>query len=145
MTAMAATPKRATPSKRKPASTGKPVPKRPSRPSASSSRPFLRFYYAEGLHKKTLAVLDRLEKAPDATTHRDALAGVIVELTNSGLDYYFMKSLKDAKAGFVLEKTASLGMAATQQVLASVIRQIVGRMEGPQLLSVCGSIRQLMR
>ena len=133
MTTKAASPKR------------KPSPKRAAKPAASSSLPFLRFYYPEGLHKKTLSVLGRLEKADDATTHRDALADVVVELTNSGLDYYFMKSLKHAKAGFVLEKTASLGMAAAQQVMASVIRQIIGRMEGPQLLSVCGSIRQLMR
>jgi len=145
MTAMAAASKRATPSKRKPPSTGKRTPKRPSRPSASSSQPFLRFYYSEGLHKRTLSVLERLEGARDATAHRDALADVVVELANSGLDYYFMKPLKHAKAGFILEKSASLGMAATQQVLASVIRQIIGRMESPQLLSVCGSIRQLMR
>jgi hypothetical protein len=29
-------------------------------------------------------------------------------------------------------------------VMGSVIRNIIGRMDGPQLLSVCGSIRQLM-
>lgn len=145
MTAMATPPKRKAASKSKPSLKGKPPPKRTSKPPASPSRPFLRFYYSEGLHKKTLAVLGRLEKADDATVHRDALAEVVVELTNSGLDFYFMKPLKEAKAGFVLEKTASLGMAAAQQVMASVIRQIIGRMEGPQLLSVCGSIRQLMR
>ncbi len=131
--------------KRKPSPKGKPRPKRAAKPPASSSRPFLRFYYAEGLHKKTLSVLGRLEKADDATAHRDALADVVVELTNSGLDFYFMKPLEHAKAGFILVKAASVGMAAAQQVMASVIRQIIGRMEGPQLLSVCGSIRQLMR
>jgi hypothetical protein len=56
-----------------------------------------------------------------------------------------MKPLKAAKAGFVLEQTASLGMKGVQQVMASVIRQIIGRMDSPQLLSVCSSIRQLMR
>jgi hypothetical protein len=135
----------ATPLKRKSPATGKPPAGRPSRTSAALSRPFLRFYYAEGLHKKTLSVLDRLETAQDATAHRDALADVVVELTNSGLDFYFMKPLKDAKAGFVLEQMASLGMKGVQQVLASVIRQIIGRMDSPQLLSVCSSIRQMMR
>lgn len=131
--------------KRKSSPKGKPHAKRAAKPRASSPRPFLRFYYSEGLHKKTLSVLGRLEKADDATAHRDALADVVVELTNSGLDFYFMKPLEHAKAGFILVKTASVGMAAAQQVMASVIRQIIGRMEGPQLLSVCGSIRQLMR
>jgi len=85
-----------------------------------------------------------MEKARDATEHRDALADVVIELTNSGMDFYFMKPLKLAKAGFIVEQSASLGMSGVQQVMASVIRQIIGRMESPQLLSVCGSIRKLM-
>jgi hypothetical protein len=37
--------------------------------------------------------------------HRDALASLVVELTHSGLDYYFMKQLKLAKPGFVVEQS----------------------------------------
>jgi hypothetical protein len=131
--------KRTTPAK------GKNSPRPASRPSAPSSGPFLRFYHSEGLRKKTLSLLGAIEQAPDATTHRDALAEVVVELTNSGMDFYFMKPLKLAKAGFMVEQSARLGMTGVQQVMASVIRQIIGRMESPQLLSVCGSIRKLMR
>jgi hypothetical protein len=56
-----------------------------------------------------------------------------------------MQPLKLAKPGFIVEQSAHLGMARVRQVMASVIRQVVGRMEGPpQLLSICGSIRQFM-
>jgi len=55
-----------------------------------------------------------------------------------------MKQLKLAKPGFLVEQSANLGMAGTQQVMGSVIRQVIGRMGSPQLLSVCRSIRQLM-
>jgi hypothetical protein len=137
VTNMATASKRKSPAKRK-------SPPGPSRPSAPSSRPFLRFYHSEGLRRKTLSLLDRLERARDPTVHRDALAEVVVELAASGMDYYFMRPLKLAGPGFLLEQSANLGMAGVQQVMASVIRQIVGRMEGPQLLSVCGSIRLLM-
>jgi len=123
----------------------KPVPKRRPKPSATSSKPFLRFHHSEALRRKTLSVLDALERAEDATEHRDDLAEVVVELSNTGMDYYFMMPLKVAKAGFVLQQSANLGMAGAQQVLATVIRQIIGRMEAPQLLSVCSSIRQFMR
>lgn len=85
-----------------------------------------------------------MEKARDATAHRDALADVVVELTNSGLDFYFMRPLRLAKAGFIVEQSAALGMAGVRQVMAPVIRQVIGRMGSPQLLSVCSSIRQLM-
>jgi len=113
-------------------------------PSAPLSKPFLRFYHSEAIRKKTLSLLGTVEHAPDATTHRDALANIVVELTNSGLDRYFMERLKLAKPGFLVEQSANLGMLGVQQVMASVIRQIIGRMDSPQLLSVCRSIRQFM-
>jgi hypothetical protein len=134
----------ATSSKRSSASRGKRTARLSSEPSRPTSRPFLRFYYSDSLRRKTLSVLSTLEQAPDATAHRDALADVVVELMKSGLDAYFMKPLKVAKAGFIVEQSANLGLAGAQQVMGSVIRNIIGRMGGPQLLSVCGSIRQFM-
>jgi hypothetical protein len=68
-----------------------------------------------------------------------------VELTDSGMDYFFLRPLKLAKAGFITEQSASLGMAGSLRVMSSVLRNIIGRMDEPQLLSVCSSIRQLMR
>ena len=135
---MAIPPKRTTPAKGTKPST------RPSELPALPSRPFLRYYHSEALRKKTLSLLGTLEDASDATAHRDALAALVVELTNGGMDYYFMKPLKLAGPGFVVEQSASLGMAGVQQVMGSVIRQIIGRMDSPQLVSVCGSIRQFM-
>ena len=135
---MAIHPKRTSPSKAKRPS------KLPSEPSAPPSKPFLRYYHSEALRKTTLSLLATLEQAPDATKHRDALASLVMELTSGGMDYYFMKPLKLARPGFIVEQSANLGMAGVQQVMGSVIRQIIGRMDAPQLVSVCGSIRQLM-
>ena len=67
------------------------------------------------------------------------------ELANAGLDAYFMQPLKLAKPGFVVEQSASLGMVGVQQVLGTVIRRVIGRMDSAQLHSVCGSIGQFMR
>jgi len=111
---------------------------------AAPSRPFIRFYHPEALRKKTLAVLDALEQAGDPAGHRGALADIAAELTNSGLDYCFLRPLKQAGVGFIVQQSANLGIVGVQQVMGSVIRNIVGRMDGPQLLSVCASIRELM-
>jgi hypothetical protein len=35
-------------------------------------------------------------------------------------------------------------LGGVQQVMGSVVHRIIGRMDGPQLISVCQSIRQLM-
>ena len=111
---------------------------------ASSTQPFLRFYHSESLRVKTLAVLDTLENAKDSTRCRHALADIVVELTDSGMDYYFLRPLKLAKAGFFVEQSAKLGMTATTAVLGSVIRNIIGNMDNTQLLTICRYIRQLM-
>jgi hypothetical protein len=134
-----------TPSRRAPASKTGRTAKPPSTQPAGDGKPFLRFHHSEALRKKTLAVIVDVEQAEDPASHRDALADLVVELTDSGLDYFFIKQLKLARPGFLVEQSASLGMVGTQRVMGTVIRQVIGRMEGPQLLSVCGSIRQLMR
>jgi hypothetical protein len=61
------------------------------------------------------------------------------------MDYYFIKPLERANVGFLIQTSASIGMAGVLQLMGTVIRNIIGRMEGQQLLSICGSIRQLMR
>jgi hypothetical protein len=35
-----------------------------------------------------------------------------------------------------VEQSASVGMTGVQQLMGSVIRNIIGRLDGPQLLSV---------
>lgn len=108
------------------------------------AKPFLRFYHSESLRAKTLGVLHDLESAEDGTVHRKALAEIVVELTDSGMDCYFLKPLKLANVGFISQQSANLGMAATTRVLGSAIRSIIGGMDKRQLLVVCGYIRQLM-
>lgn len=131
-------------SKRKPASNARQTAELPSAASGPRPKPFLRFYHSDALRKKTLALLSTVERAEDAEMHRDAVSSLVLELTQSGMDCYFMKPLGLAKPGFIVERSASLGLAGVQQLMGSVIRQIIGRMDGRQLVSVCGSIRQLM-
>jgi hypothetical protein len=134
----------AIPSKRRAPAQGKRSARPASEKPEASAKPFLRFHHSEGLRKKTLLVMTMLEQARDATTHREALAEVVLELTASGLDSYFMKPLRLSNAGFIVQQSASVGLAGVQQVLGTVIRNIIGRMDRPQLLSVCGSIREFM-
>lgn len=138
MKAMATSPKAPPPHRRSRS------PKAAPEPPGQAARPFFRFYHSRELREKTLAVLERLEQAEDPTGHSRALAELVVELTNTGLEAYFLKPLSLAEAGFLVQKSAELGMAGAQQVMGPVLRNIIGRMDGPQLLSVCGSIRAFM-
>ena len=130
--------------------TAKPVPeaKRP-RPAASvetpPEQPYLRFYHSKALRKRTLAVFDKIDAAEDPTVHRADLAEVIVDLMDSGAAAFFTTPLKHAKVGFLIEQTANLGLAGTMRVMAGVVRNITGQMEGAQMRSVCDAIRGFMR
>ena len=115
-----------------------------ARPGAPQ-RPFLRFYHPAPLRRRTLAVLDGLESSGRPTQHAEALAEVVVELTRCGLDTYFIQSLKRSKAGFIVEQSAALGLGGAVKVIAAVIRNVIGGMGAPQLLSVSASIRAFMR
>jgi hypothetical protein len=65
-------------------------------------------------------------------------------MTNAGMDYFLMQPLRAADAGFVTVQSASLGMSGAEQVIGSVIRNVIGYMDGRALLSICGSIRRFM-
>ena len=112
--------------------------------SSPSTRPFLRFYFSDSLRTKTLAVLTTVEQAKDSTRHRNALADLVTELTNSGMDYYFLRPLRLAKVGFIVEQSANVGMAGVTRLLGSVIYNVIGNMDRSQLATVCSYIRQLM-
>jgi hypothetical protein len=108
------------------------------------SKPFLRFHHSHELRVKTLEVLMTVENAERATAYSGELTELVLELTDHGLDQYFLQSLKATKANFVVQQSAALGMACVQKVMGTVIRNILGRMDDRQLLVVCGSIRQFM-
>jgi hypothetical protein len=107
--------------------------------------PALRFHYPAALHARALEVLEALETAEDATRLRGALSDVVLELTEAGLDHYFVKAVQDAKVGYVAEQTTKLGLSSIRKVMGPVIRRVIGGMDQDQLLSVSRHIRELMR
>ena len=116
----------------------------PKKAAGSGSKPFLRFQHSVELRAKTIEVLEAVETAERATAHSGRLTELVLELTDCGMDQYFLQSLKAAKANFVVQQSAALGLSGVQKVMGTVIRNILGRMDDRQLISVCGSIRKFM-
>jgi hypothetical protein len=113
-------------------------------PNAPDPGASLRFRLPDDLRARTLTVVAAIEQSPEPARHRQALAELVVDLTNAGMDYFLMQPLRAADAGFVTVQAASLGMSGAQQVIGSVIRNVIGSMDGRALLSICGSIRRFM-
>ena len=111
---------------------------------ASADKPFLRFTHAKPLRVRTLQVLDAIDTDDDPLPHRDALGKLIVELSNAGLNFFFIESVGKLKMGFIVNQTASLGIGSVMRVLGPTVRNIVGRMDKKQLRQVSGIMRQMM-
>ena len=126
----------------------KPAPAAPARRAARraepAEQPFLRFRHSHELRARTLVVLETIESAEQPSAHAARLTELVLELTECGMDQYFLQSLKATKANFVVQQSAAIGLSGVQRVMGTVIRNILGRMDDRQLLSVCGSIRGFM-
>ncbi len=111
--------------------------------TTKAAQPSLRFYHSPALRKKTLAVLDALEAAPEHPQHGAAVADLVNELIDAGMDYYFLRALKQAEVGFVAEQSARLGLSGAVKLISTVSRKYIVRMEPQQLLVVAAHIRTL--
>jgi hypothetical protein len=109
----------------------------------ANTEPSLRFHVSKQLQAKTDAVLAALEAAPDAAGHGDAVAQLVAELTEVGMDYYYLKALRLAQVGFVAEQSARLGLSGAARIISSVSRKYIVRMDQDQLLVVARHIREL--
>jgi len=115
--------------------------KRPA--GGSTDGPSLRFHHSEELAARMLSVLTAVEEADDPEDHREALADLVTELTESGMDYYYLRALKLSNAGQLAQQSAKLGIAGAVKMISSVSRRFIMRMNGEELLAVTGHIRSL--
>ncbi len=126
-----------------PVKTARAMSTRKAQPLAPATEPSLRFYHSKALRTKTNNVLDGLQAHPDHPKHAEALADLVAELIEAGMDYYFLKALKQAKVGFVAEQSARLGVSGAVKLINSVSRNFIVRMDHGQLVVVASHIRSL--
>src|ERR1017187_5915414 len=108
------------------------------------AKPSLRFFHSTALRARTDKLLAAIEHDQNPAQHASALAALVVDLTEAGMDYYFLKPLNLAKVSFVARQTANLGMAGALRIMSPMIRSILGGTDGAQLRIISRHIRQLM-
>ena len=110
----------------------------------AAPKPHIKFTHTKAVRKRTLRILDDIEEDDDPTIHREALGDIIVELSETGLNFFFIAPLSKLKMGFVVNQSANLGIAGTLRVLGPTVRNIVGRMDRKQLRRVSKEMRSMM-
>ena len=77
-----------------PKSTGPVAAKRAKKKTAESSeKPLLRFHHSQELRVKTIEILEVIESAENPREHSGKLTELVLELTDNGMDQYFLQSL----------------------------------------------------
>lgn len=117
--------------------------KKDSKSNKTTSEPSLRFYHSEDLREKTDSVLSAVESNPDQPKHGHAVADLVSELVEAGMEYYFLTPLKQADIGFVADKSARMGIASAAKLISSVSKKYIVRMDHGQLLVVSSHIKSL--
>jgi hypothetical protein len=110
----------------------------------TSAKPSLRFFHSTVLRTRSNKVLAAIERDEDPTQHAGELSSLVVDLTEAGLNYYFVKPLQQAKVGFVARQTASFGLSGVTRMMSPIIRNILGGTNATQLKVIARHIRQLM-
>ncbi len=111
----------------------------------ATAKPSLRFYHSKELRTRTLALLDAIDEAEDATRHREKLSDLVVALSEAGMSYFYLEPLKLAKVGFVTRQSANFGMSGALRVVSPMVRTVLGMMDDKQLRAVGKFIRGLTR
>lgn len=113
--------------------------------AAAASLPFLRFQLTPELQRRVDDVLTAIEQSAAPAAHGDALADVVAELTDAGLSHYYLRGLKSAKVGFVVEQSTRLAVSGAGKLISSVCRKYLVRMDDAQLVAIAGHMRELGR
>ena len=114
-----------------------------AKPKRVTALPSMRFHYPPELKDKTDTVLTAVEVEPHHAKHADAIADLVTELIDAGMEDYFLKALKLAEVGFIAEQSARLGMSGAVKLISSISRKYIVRMDKAQLLVIATHIRSL--
>lgn len=112
-------------------------------PTRTDAEPSLRFFHSKPLRTQTERVLAALDAEPAHPQHGEAMAALVEELVDAGMNYYFLRALKQAEVGFVAEQSAKLGISGAVRLITTVSRKFIVRMEPAQLQVVAAHIRSL--
>lgn len=102
------------------------------------------FRISPELLERAETALQQVRENPTRPPHVDALVTVILELTDSGLDYYFLEPLRRIEAGAMSMASARLGIAAAGRGLPTIIRRVVASLDEQQILALADFLDELL-
>jgi len=109
-----------------------------------AQKPFIRFTHSKALRVKTLKVLDAIDEDATQDGLKEDLSALLVDLTEAGMQFFFLDPVAKLKMGFVVSQSSNLGVGSVLRIMGPLVRNIVSRMDKKQLRQVSRIMRQMM-
>jgi hypothetical protein len=94
---------------------------------------YLGFPLPKELEEKINTLLDNMRNAEDKTRYANDLYSVVQDLSNVGLDYFFIKPLKEVKIGMLKMKSIEMALSVGKSGILSVTKGILKALSSEQL------------
>jgi hypothetical protein len=102
------------------------------------------FRISPELMARAEATLQAVRQNPEHPPHVQDLVAVILELTENGLDYYFLEPLRRMRVGAMGMTTARLGIAAAGRSIQAIVRRVLSSLNEEQILSIAEFVDELL-
>ena len=93
---------------------------------------------------KAAKVIQRVRYQAPASQHLNLLLEVIDELTEAGLNFFFISPLHRVGAGSMTLKVAQMGLHSTQKGMSLVIKKVLQRLDERQLVAIIDFLQEIL-
>ncbi len=102
------------------------------------------FRISPELMERAQAALQAVREDPSDEVRVETLVEVILELTDRGMDFYYLEPLRRAQTGPITTSAARLGLAAAARGIPAIIRRVVSSLDEEQVLSIAGFVDEIL-
>lgn len=102
------------------------------------------FEISRELRGRVLQAVEEVRREPNDKANVGKLVDVVIELTDCGLEYFFLYSLEQAAVGLVTRKGVELALGAAGRTLPPVVRRTVRSLSEEQLLQIADFVEHIL-
>jgi hypothetical protein len=111
---------------------------------AASGSDRVGFRISPDLRARTEAALATVRADPADRARVEELVEVVLELTEVGLDYYYLEPLRRARVGAMGSTAARMGIATVGRGIPAIVRRVIVSLDEEQVLEIADFIADLL-
>ena len=102
------------------------------------------FQVSPELMQRAQEALATVRRDPADEDGVERLVEVVLELTDRGMDFYYLEPLRRARAGTMTTSAARLGIAAAGRGIPPIIRRVISSLDEEQVLAIAAFLDEIL-